>query len=97
MGKENKIMKKYLLIIGFLMFFIVQNCFALSYEKVLKNSNAKKAYQKEDYAKAEELFKQHTLSQTRLKELLGHTRNEVFAGMGVGIATAFAVCHFWPK
>jgi hypothetical protein len=45
----------------------------------------------------EELFKHHTLSQTRLKELLGHTRSEVFAGMGVGIATAFAVVHFWPK
>ncbi len=44
----------------------------------------------------EELFKHHTLSQTHLKELLGHTRNEVFAGMGVGIATAFAVVHFWP-
>jgi len=45
----------------------------------------------------EELFKQHTLKQTRLKELLGHTRSEVFAGMGVGIATAFAVVHFWSR
>ena len=61
MGKENEIMKKSFLIIGFLMFMLVQNCFALSYEKVLKNSNAKKAYQKEDYAKAEELFKQSSI------------------------------------
>ena len=45
----------------------------------------------------EELFKQHTLSQTRLKELLGHTRGEVFAGMGVGIATAYLVVHLWPR
>ncbi|MDD2597986.1 MAG: divergent PAP2 family protein [Kiritimatiellae bacterium] len=45
----------------------------------------------------DELFKQHKLSQTRLKELLGHTRTEVFTGMLVGIATAFAVVHFWPK
>ncbi len=45
----------------------------------------------------EELFTQHTLSQTRLKELLGHTRSEVFAGMAIGIATAYAVVHFWPQ
>ena len=44
----------------------------------------------------EELFKQHKLRQTRLKELLGHTRKEVFAGMAVGIAVAVAVVHFWP-
>ncbi len=44
----------------------------------------------------DELFKHHTLSQTRLKELLGHTRNEVFVGMALGIATAFAVVHLWP-
>ena len=44
-----------------------------------------------------ELFTQHKLKQTRLKELLGHTRGEVFAGMGVGIATAYAVVHFWPQ
>jgi acid phosphatase family membrane protein YuiD len=43
-----------------------------------------------------ELFKQHKLSQTRLKELLGHTRTEVFAGMAVGIGMAAAVVHFWP-
>ena len=45
----------------------------------------------------EELFKHHTLSQTRLKELLGHTRSEVFAGMAIGIATAFTVVHLWAR
>ena len=44
----------------------------------------------------DELFKQHTLRQTRLKELLGHTRKEVFAGMLTGILTAAAVVRFWP-
>ncbi len=44
----------------------------------------------------EELFKQHKLRQTRLKELLGHTRKEVFAGMAVGIAVAVVMAHFWP-
>jgi len=44
----------------------------------------------------EELFKQHKLRHTRLKELLGHTRKEVFAGMLVGIAVAFLVVHLWP-
>ena len=39
----------------------------------------------------QELFKQHKLSQTRLKELLGHTRTEVLAGLFVGIAMAMAV------
>lgn len=45
----------------------------------------------------QELFKRHTLRQTRLKELLGHTRKEVFAGMLVGFAVAVAVVHFWPR
>ena len=44
----------------------------------------------------EELFKQHKLRRTPLKELLGHTRKEVFAGMLVGIAVAFLVVHLWP-
>ncbi len=43
-----------------------------------------------------ELFKQHKLRQTRLKELLGHTRKEVFAGMAVGIAVAFVMVRCWP-
>lgn len=44
----------------------------------------------------DELFKQHKLSQTHLKELLGHTRKEVFAGMLAGIAVAVATVHYWP-
>jgi acid phosphatase family membrane protein YuiD len=44
----------------------------------------------------DELFKEHKFRQTRLKELLGHTRKEVFAGMAVGIVVALAVVHFWP-
>ena len=34
-------------------------------------------------------------SKANLKELLGHTRTEVFGGMAVGIATAIAVCWLW--
>ena len=45
----------------------------------------------------EELFRRHRLSQTRLKELLGHTRKEVFAGMLVGIAVAALTVSFWPE
>lgn len=45
----------------------------------------------------QELFKQHKLSQTRLKELLGHTQKEVFAGMAVGIFVAALTVHFWPR
>lgn len=43
-----------------------------------------------------ELFKEHKLYHTRLKELLGHTRTEVFAGMLLGIAVACAVvsCYY---
>jgi len=44
----------------------------------------------------QELFKQHKLRHTHLKELLGHTRKEVFAGMAVGIAVAVAVVYCWP-
>jgi acid phosphatase family membrane protein YuiD len=44
----------------------------------------------------EELFRRHRLSQTRLKELLGHTRKEVFAGMLVGIAVAALTVYLWP-
>ena len=39
----------------------------------------------------QELFKEHRLSQTHLKELLGHTRKEVFAGMFLGIGIAIVV------
>lgn len=36
----------------------------------------------------DELFKEHHLSEQKLRELLGHTRLEVFVGMLVGIAVA---------
>ncbi len=39
----------------------------------------------------DELFKEHRLSEKRLKELLGHTRFEVFIGMLMGILTAIVV------
>ena len=42
----------------------------------------------------QELFKEHRLSQTRLKELLGHTRKEVFAGMFLGVAVAIVVVRY---
>ncbi len=32
----------------------------------------------------------------RLRELLGHTRTEVFWGMVTGVAWATALTHFWP-
>lgn len=38
-----------------------------------------------------ELFKEHHLSHQKLGELLGHTRVEVFAGMGVGILVAIFI------
>ena len=44
----------------------------------------------------QELFKQHKLRQTHLKELLGHTRKEVFAGMIVGMIVAVVTVYFWP-
>jgi uncharacterized protein len=39
----------------------------------------------------DELFKEHHLSQSKLKELLGHTRTEVFVGMLLGLAVALGV------
>lgn len=42
----------------------------------------------------QELFKEHRLSQTKLKELLGHTRKEVFAGMLLGIAVAILIVKY---
>lgn len=39
----------------------------------------------------DELFKEHHLSERKLKELLGHTRLEVFMGMMLGIFTAIIV------
>ena len=40
----------------------------------------------------DELFRTHRLSEARLKELLGHTRLEVFFGLLIGILTALGVC-----
>ncbi|MDF3128390.1 divergent PAP2 family protein [Kiritimatiellaeota bacterium B1221] len=39
----------------------------------------------------EEVMSKHHVSQTKLKELLGHTRVEVFAGMTVGIVVGCLV------
>ena len=39
----------------------------------------------------DELFKDHHISEKRLKELLGHTRLEVLMGMTVGIMVAILV------
>ena len=39
----------------------------------------------------DELFKDHAISQRRLKELLGHTRLEVFMGMIVGILVGLII------
>ena len=39
----------------------------------------------------EELFKEHHLSQQKLAEFLGHTRTEVFSGMGMGILVALII------
>jgi acid phosphatase family membrane protein YuiD len=39
----------------------------------------------------EELFKTHHLSETKLAELLGHTRVEVFVGMLMGVGVALLV------
>jgi acid phosphatase family membrane protein YuiD len=42
----------------------------------------------------DELLQEHHLSEKKLKELLGHTRMEVFMGMLTGVATAFAAFRF---
>ena len=42
----------------------------------------------------DELLHEHHLSEVKLKELLGHTRFEVFMGMITGIFTAFAAFRF---
>lgn len=39
----------------------------------------------------EELLNEHHLSQQKLAELLGHTRLEVFAGMGLGVVVGLLV------
>ena len=42
----------------------------------------------------DELFQEHHLSENKLKELLGHTRLEVFFGMLTGIFCAMTVVRF---
>jgi len=42
----------------------------------------------------DELLREHHLSENKLKELLGHTRLEVFMGCLTGIATALAAYRF---
>ncbi len=44
----------------------------------------------------DELFQEHHLSEVKLKELLGHTRLEVFFGMLTGIVSALALLRFFP-
>ena len=39
----------------------------------------------------DELFREHHLSDRKLKELLGHTRLEVFMGLTIGVLTALLV------
>jgi acid phosphatase family membrane protein YuiD len=41
----------------------------------------------------DELFKEHRLSEKRLKELLGHTRFEVFVGMIMGVLSGMVVIY----
>ncbi len=43
----------------------------------------------------EELFTKHTFNMPRLKELLGHTRLEVFAGLILGIIVGVALFQLW--
>lgn len=42
----------------------------------------------------DELLREHHLSENKLKELLGHTRLEVFMGLITGIVTALAAFRF---
>jgi hypothetical protein len=44
----------------------------------------------------DELFQEHHLSENKLKELLGHTRLEVFFGLLTGIASTLALFRFFP-
>ncbi len=44
----------------------------------------------------EELFSGRPIPQERLKEVLGHTPNEVIGGVVLGILVALAVFFIWP-
>jgi acid phosphatase family membrane protein YuiD len=43
----------------------------------------------------DDIFKQHRISEKRLKELLGHTRLEVFMGLLTGVVCAIVVTACW--
>jgi len=45
----------------------------------------------------DDIFFDHHFSERRLKELLGHTRLEVFVGMLIGVLCAFAVTARWAR
>ena len=45
----------------------------------------------------DEMFAKRRISEGRLKELLGHTRLEVFVGMVVGILCAMGITTWWPR
>ena len=44
-----------------------------------------------------EIVELHKFNAVHLKELVGHSRKEVFAGMVTGILVALAVCFLWPR
>jgi acid phosphatase family membrane protein YuiD len=44
----------------------------------------------------EEFFSGHPISQERLKEVLGHTPNEVIGGIVLGVLVALFVYWIWP-
>lgn len=44
-----------------------------------------------------EVLSGHPLSETQLKEVLGHTPFEVMAGVFTGIVTALVIWLVWPK
>lgn len=44
----------------------------------------------------DELFKEHHFSENKLKELLGHTRLEVFFGLLTGVFSTLALFRFLP-
>ena len=44
----------------------------------------------------DEMVLKHRISEKRLKELLGHTRLEVFVGMLVGMLCAVLTVRLWP-
>ncbi len=44
-----------------------------------------------------QIFHDHTFSFKPLKELLGHTRTEVFGGMVTGVVVAIVVVNLWVR